>query len=580
MKRTFTQILSALLVLFTMQTMTAQEQILTVNAPSNITAIYEMGEGSFPDWQGALMVGETITGDLAYVEANVMDGDEYDDDTPVMGCVELSNMDEVAGKIALVQRGACTFSQKVDAAQNAGAIAVVICNNRPVSEDGGGIVNLAASDPWAGTDTIPVGFLSQEDCADIRMELDAGTNVNITIGVKEFVDVSAAYTYRTPQDNIVPMTGIGATIFAVETAEVTITWVITDPNGVETTLETSGEAADVATAANGTRFSVDEPYLPEAVGVYNVVCTNTLNEEVLTTAFEITEGENIFALDDGEIDDFVGIAGGDSWTAPATGTGSIFDANIVIRTGEQCVALETVEFGLQNWAEIQADAEGAVEFVFQIYDLDPDMDGTLADFPDGSDYSSLGVPLSFTIYTATGEEENNTTVSADFTALGEAPELAAGGAFLVSMQYRGESANNGIPPNYLTAGNTCYNEPFDGSIITSQWFNGFVGCPNIVIRPFAPKVISSVDNVLAETALAVAPNNVTDALNVAINLENSSDDVAIQIINITGQVMVNENMDNLRNADLTYDVANYPAGTYFIKVTTTEGYAVEKFVKH
>ncbi|MGK0364166.1 MAG: hypothetical protein ACI85O_001223 [Saprospiraceae bacterium] len=582
MKKTTTQILSLVVLCFGLQSMSAQEQILTINAPADITAILEMGEGAAPEWPGALGIGEMVTGDLAYVEALVDPDDDNVDDTPVMGCVELGNPDDILGKIALVQRGSCSFSAKVDAAQNAGAIAVVICNNRPLSEDGGGIVNLLATDPWAGTDTIPVGFLSQEDCASIRMALDNGENVNVTIGVKEFVDASAANTYETPVKNIVPLMGLGATIFVQENTPVTITWEVTDPNGVMTTLTTTEDAT--AGAANGNTFSVDEPYIPEAVGTYTVLVSNDVNEEILNTEFIITEDTDVFALDNGVIDGDVTIASGDAWTMPAAGDGNIFDANIVIRAGMTSVEIQTVEFGLSNWAEMLTDAEGPVEFTFQIFDMDPELDGTLVDFPaGGSDYSVFeNTPVAFNIYTVTADEVDGetTTVSLDAFGNGTYPIVPSGGAYLVSMQYRGQSANNGIPPAYLTAGNTCYLDAWDGSIITSQWFSGFVGCPNIVMRTTAPEWVSSVENTLSESAVIVTPNPVSTQLNVAIDLKNTSEEIKVQVINVNGAIMVNETMDNVLSTNLTFDVAKYPAGTYFIQVVTQEGFTVEKFVKH
>ena len=561
--------------------MSAQEQILTVNSPEGIAVVLEMGEASAPDWTGALEIGETVTGDLAYVEAIVDPNDDFIDDIPVMGCVELGNPEAIMGKVALVQRGVCPFSAKVDAAQNAGAIAVVICNDAPESDpDRGGIVNMAASAPWAGTDTIPAGFLSLEDCAAIRMAMDNGETVNVTLGVKEFVNPSAANTYETPVKNITPLMGLGATIFVQEDTPVTITWVVTDPNGVETTLTTTEDAA--AGEANGNTFSVDEPYIPEAVGTYSVFISNDVNEETLTTEFIITEDTDVFALDNGVIDGDVAIAGGDAWE------NRIFDANIAIRAGETSVEIQTVEFGLGNWTEIQADAQGPVEFVFQVYDLDPELDGTFVDFPAaGADYSVFNdSPVSFAIYTATGAEVDGETVTVTIDPLGNGdyPIVPAGGAYLISMQYRGgdeqSGANNGIPPAYLTGGNTCYLDAWDGSIITSQWFTGFVGCPNIVMRTTAPEWVSSVENTLADNALVITPNPVTNSLNVAIDLEDVSEEVKVQIINVNGAVLVNETVDNIVNADLTYDVSKYPAGTYFIQIATEFGVSIEKFVKH
>ena len=49
---------------------------------------------------------------------------------PADGCNGITNGDALAGKIALIQRGACAFVEKVLNAQNVGAAAVIIYNNR------------------------------------------------------------------------------------------------------------------------------------------------------------------------------------------------------------------------------------------------------------------------------------------------------------------------------------------------------------------------------------------------------------------------------------------------------------------
>lgn len=68
------------------------------------------------------------------------------------GCEPLE--DDVSGKVILFNRGGCMFSQKVQNAQNAGAIGALIYNNVP------GQVNPSIPD---GTVSIPYGGMSQED---------------------------------------------------------------------------------------------------------------------------------------------------------------------------------------------------------------------------------------------------------------------------------------------------------------------------------------------------------------------------------------------------------------------------------
>lgn len=66
----------------------------------------------------------------------VKDGSSY----PSYACSNLINAAEVNGKIAMVDKGICSFTGKMSRIQAAGAVAVIICNNdnNPPSGFGGG----------------------------------------------------------------------------------------------------------------------------------------------------------------------------------------------------------------------------------------------------------------------------------------------------------------------------------------------------------------------------------------------------------------------------------------------------------
>jgi PKD repeat protein len=101
-----------------------------IDAPASIAGNYESSPAStfgpaFPD--------EGLTGDLELV---------IDDDSPVNnGCSDYLPEVDMEGKVALVFRGGCQFVEKVERAENAGAIAVIIINNvigeDPVTPGGG-----------------------------------------------------------------------------------------------------------------------------------------------------------------------------------------------------------------------------------------------------------------------------------------------------------------------------------------------------------------------------------------------------------------------------------------------------------
>ncbi len=94
------------------------------------------------------------------------------DVAPVEGCTPLTNANSVNNNIALIDRGNCSFVDKVLNAQNAGAIATVICNNTNTA-----VFTMSGTNPAI---TIPAIMLSQADCATIRTAMP-GVELEFTL---------------------------------------------------------------------------------------------------------------------------------------------------------------------------------------------------------------------------------------------------------------------------------------------------------------------------------------------------------------------------------------------------------------
>jgi hypothetical protein len=125
---------------------------VTVNSPAAVAGSKAIGTAGF----GAPLSSPGITSDLVY--------------DPSLGCVAVTPA--VSGKIAMIDRGTCTFVVKVKNAQNAGALAVIIADNAP-----GAPAGLGGADP---TITIPSVRISQADGAAIKGQLLLGP-VNVTM---------------------------------------------------------------------------------------------------------------------------------------------------------------------------------------------------------------------------------------------------------------------------------------------------------------------------------------------------------------------------------------------------------------
>jgi hypothetical protein len=128
--------------------------VFTVNRPRFLAGSYAVQPAQF----GPAIDFAGSSGDLALV----YDGSE----DPTLGCGALVNAEEIVGKVALVDRGECHFTEKVKNAQDAGAIAVLVVNNLP---DG--------LPPMGGTDssiTIPSAGISQANGELLKSVLSSG----------------------------------------------------------------------------------------------------------------------------------------------------------------------------------------------------------------------------------------------------------------------------------------------------------------------------------------------------------------------------------------------------------------------
>ncbi len=93
------------------------------------------------------------------------------------GCSPI--IQDMSEKIGLVDRGQCTFADKVGHARDAGAIAVIICNN----ESGGEIFPMGGEGDFG--DVVAV-MLSYEDCLSIKPFADQ--EINATFSIVEVIE--------------------------------------------------------------------------------------------------------------------------------------------------------------------------------------------------------------------------------------------------------------------------------------------------------------------------------------------------------------------------------------------------------
>ncbi len=138
------------------------DNLLSVTSPEVIARSYETASAGF----GPAITDVPIIGQVVEARDNSND--------PKKACGTIVNAGDVAGKIAMIDRGGCFFEEKVVNAEKAGAIAVIICNfeNNVISMGGVGTI----TDP-----DIPTVMMTSADCQLIRQYLEEGVTVKFQL---------------------------------------------------------------------------------------------------------------------------------------------------------------------------------------------------------------------------------------------------------------------------------------------------------------------------------------------------------------------------------------------------------------
>ena len=135
--------------------MTGGFEVMNTTTPTDLKGVHPAVGASF----GPALTTSGLTAGLARAE-------------PFEGCTALTNAASMAGKIALIDRGTCPYAVKIQNAQDAGAVGVLVANNS-------GAVPIAMS-ATAPTTTIPAMMTSQAVGAALKTVIAGGVTVRLT----------------------------------------------------------------------------------------------------------------------------------------------------------------------------------------------------------------------------------------------------------------------------------------------------------------------------------------------------------------------------------------------------------------
>ncbi len=189
----------------------------TVESPGSAIKALTAGASTNPHFVGipvTLGTGETYgaaVGDFNPYDPPVTN-QQFTVTTPANGCTAIT--DDVAGNIAVIDRGACTFTTKIANAEDAGAVGVLVVNNSA------GDPTAMAHDGSIDLPSIPAAMVGKNEGAAIKTK--AGTTTMTVDGTspQEFIteneDIIAAFSSRGPTPftyNIKPdITGPGVNV--------------------------------------------------------------------------------------------------------------------------------------------------------------------------------------------------------------------------------------------------------------------------------------------------------------------------------------------------------------------------------
>jgi PA domain len=150
--------------------------LLNVTSPAAIAGSYDVGAAQF----GAPLTSPGITGQVALA----LDPVDAAGPSSTDACSPITNPGAIAGRIALADRGGCTFVVKVKNLQNAGAIAAIIADNVADSPPAG----LGGVDP---TITIPSGRITRATGDAIKAQLASGVTATLGLDLTRRAGASA-----------------------------------------------------------------------------------------------------------------------------------------------------------------------------------------------------------------------------------------------------------------------------------------------------------------------------------------------------------------------------------------------------
>jgi len=561
--------LSLFLTMTLVSAFTFAQVIFQVQTPASVAGTYSSiwGDQATLGWGGPDMniPANAITDTLMFVDAP--GGDTIACAPPLAT--------NLTGKIAVVYRASCQFGSKALAAQNAGAVGVIIINNVP------GLPPLGAGNDGAMV-TIPVIGISQADGALLRNDIIAGT-VTAFIGSKvglfpDDLGVRRSDVIRARRfSNLAPLS-TNASEFSVQTG----TWVRNignqTQNGASATVDILYNSVSVYTntVAINNLLPGDSIFVPLGtfsqtnypVGLYEMTYTIATanpdgdpNDNVVEANFMINANDYSY----GRIDPLTNELLSPSASRPG-GTFNEYEmcitfddpnASRMIAQGLTFSAVTNVPDTLTN-ALIETRA-------YQWDDVFTDINDPNLDFANLTLLSS-----DFFVYAGDYQDSNiyvpfksNTSTVTPIPLLDNQRYL-----FCVSTSNQILFMGSENQLDYTTTQATYLQLAapisIDGAFINTVAQGMSFGLDFIPAISVTFDIVNSVNDIAKENTIVPFPNPAKDVIGIPVG--NVSGSAQLDVFDIAGKLVLSKNLRFKANEVVSVNVSNIDAGTYVFKM--------------
>ena len=129
--------------------------------------------------------------------------------------------------------------------------------------------------------------------------------------------------------------------------------------------------------------------------------------------------------------------------------------------------------------------------------------------------------------------------------------------------------------HYISTGYKNYN--IQTVVYLNEWFTGFADASQAVLKMTIALGTFTDVVALPDNVMSIYPLPANTEIAVDLNFEKSSN-LNVALVDIKGQILDMQDVNDVTKSTLRYDVSKYPSGTYLIRVECKDGTKTKRFV--